>query len=91
MTEKEKISKQDALTNIRQRIKGCFGDQDKIFAGHSSDEKFAKELGKIALQNDITRAEMIEIVWGYLHKCGCHKDHIEEQIKRAEIFFGMLP
>lgn len=91
MTDKEKIAKLDALTSIRQKIKACFGDQDKIFGSHTNDQKFAKELGKLAMQNDISRAEMIEIVWGYLHRCGCYKEHIQEQVKNAESFFSMLP
>ncbi len=91
MTDKEKIAKHDALTSIRQKIKGCFGDQDRIFGSHTNDQNFAKELGKIAMKNDVTRAEMIEIVWGYLHRSGSHQDHINEQLKKAESFFSMLP
>ena len=78
----------EALHEIRKRIGGCFGTQDKIFAGHKFDENHSRELRKIADGAAIPRNVMLRIVTDYLQ--GCHPDHINEQVKRAEKFFKKL-
>lgn len=87
MTDKEKTEKLDALDNINNRIGGCFGDQDKIFAGHTLDENRAKEFRKLAVKNKITLFEIQNIVSGYLFRTGFHAGHCKEQTEKATIFF----
>lgn len=88
MIEKEKIARIDTLDVLRTRIGGCFGDQDKIFAGHSNDEGRAKELRKIAEKGGVSLAEMEDIVAGYLFRSGIYAEHVKEQTKKASTFFG---
>lgn len=39
MTDQEKILRHDTLEILKQRIGGCFGTTDRIFAGYPNDEK----------------------------------------------------
>ena len=73
---------------LRQRIGGCFGTADGIFAGHPSDEGRAKELRKIAEDTKITLQEIKELTLGYLYGRGYHGDHIKEQISKVTKMFG---
>lgn len=88
MTNDEKIKRHDALIEIRQRIGGCFGTADKVFAGHQNDEDRAKELRKLAADAGVTLGEILDIVAGYLQRTGFPKDHIDKQMKRASDLFG---
>lgn len=88
MTEKQKIKKLEALEEINARIGGCFGDQDKIFAGHPMDENLAKEFRKLASENNITLSEMQNIVSGFLFRTGFYAEHCKEQTKKATDFFA---
>ena len=88
MTDKEKIDKFDTLETLKTRIGGCFGDQDKIFATHTLDEKRAKELRKLAEKNKISLSEVQDIVAGYLYRTGFYTEHVKEQTKKASDFFG---
>lgn len=87
MTDQEKIMRHDTLELLRTRIGGCFGTADGIFARHPSDEKQAKELRKIALDNKITLREIREITLGYLHGRGYNGDHIKEQLEEVTEMF----
>jgi len=88
MTDKEKISRHDTMEILRQRIGGCFGTADGIFAGHPNDEERAKELRKLAFDNHITLQEICELTLGYLHGRGYHGDHIKEQLTEVTKMFG---
>lgn len=88
MTDQEKISRHDTLEVLRQRIGGCFGTADGIFAGHPSDEERAKELRKMAADNKITLREIRELALGYLHGRGYQGDHIKEQIEEVTKMFA---
>lgn len=89
MTDKKRLERLDALEEISTRIGGCFGDADKIFAGHTLDENRAKEFRKLALKNEITLAEVQNIVSGYLYRTGFFLEHCKEQTDKATKFFGM--
>ncbi|MHB8260513.1 MAG: hypothetical protein ACYDCN_09510 [Bacteroidia bacterium] len=88
MTDQEKIKRHDTLEVLRQRIGGCFGTADGIFAGHPNDEKRAKELHKMALDNKITLQEIRELTCGYLHGRGYQGDHIKEQLDKVTKMFA---
>ena len=88
MTNEEKIIRHDALEALRQRIGGCFGTADGIFAGHPSDEKRAKELRKLALDKKITLLEIREITLGYLYGRGYIGDHVTEQLNEVTKMFN---
>jgi hypothetical protein len=88
MTDIEKIKRHDALQSLRQRIGGCFGASNGIFAGHSLDENKAKELRKLASEKSILLIEILEITLGYLYGKEYNGDHINTQIKNVEFFFG---
>jgi hypothetical protein len=88
MTNEEKIKHHDTIAEIRQRIGGCFGTADGIFAGHPADEGRAKEIRKLAEGADISLAEVQDIVLGHLHRKGFTAEHIEEQFKNATDLFG---
>jgi hypothetical protein len=88
MTDKEKINRHDTLELLRQRIGGCFGYADGIFAKHPSDEDRANELRKIAFDNMIALKEVQEIAFGYLYGKGFNGVHIKEQIEKVGKMFG---
>lgn len=88
MTEQEKIEKFDTLQILQTRIAGCFGEQDKIFAGHALDQKHATELRKLAKDNGITLFEIQNIVAGYLFRTNVIASHVIEQTKKASDFFS---
>jgi hypothetical protein len=88
MTDKEKIIRHDTLETLRERIGGCFGTADGIFAGHPCDEERAKELRKLAFENNITLDEIRELSLGYLHGRGYVGEHIKEQLDNVTKMFG---
>ena len=88
MTDQEKILRHDTLVVLRQRMGGCFGTADGIFAGHPNDDKRAMELRKIAADNKITLLEIRELALGYLHGRGYQGDHIKEQIEEVTKMFA---
>jgi hypothetical protein len=88
MTNKEKISRHDTLEVLRQRIGGCFGTADGIFAGHPNDKDRAKELRKLAFKNKITLVEIRELTLEFLHRHGYQGDHIKEQLIEVTKMFN---
>lgn len=88
MTESEKIIRHDTLMTLRQRIGGCFGCADGIFAGHKSDEIRAKELRKLAFDNQVTLTEIQELALGYLFNHSFVGTHIKEQVEKVTKFFN---
>ena len=69
-------------------VDGCFGTADGIFAGHPSDEKRAKELRKLASDNNLTLQEVREIALSYLYGKGYIAEHISEQMVKVNKLFG---
>lgn len=88
MTDQEKINRHDALIFLRERMGGCFGSADGIFAGHPFDEKQAKELLKYAAENNISLQEIKEIALGYLYSKGYVFEHIKQQLPKVIKYFG---
>jgi hypothetical protein len=70
----------------QDRISGCFGDQDAIFAGHPMDKQRAKEAIKEAKANGASRddfeKEMVWYIYKHVKAPGMLQPHITEQIKR---------
>lgn len=88
MTDKEKIQRHDTIDEIRTRIGGCFGTADGIFAGHPLDEGRAKDLRKLAANNQLTLQEVREIALAYLYGKGYIAEHISEQMDKVTKFFA---
>lgn len=87
MTENQRLKKLETLEEINSRIGACFGDQDKVFAGHPMDEKYAKEFRKKAFENGITLSEIQNIVSGFLYRSGWFSEHCKEQTEKATKYF----
>lgn len=90
MTDQEKVNHYNAISEIRRTIGGWFGDADLIFAGHPLDEGRAKEARKLAIENNVTKKEIIELSLGFLYGKNCIKEHTDEQIKKIDKFFKSL-
>jgi hypothetical protein len=88
MTDQEKVARHDTIDEIRTRIGGCFGTADGIFAGHPSDEKRAKDLRKLASNNNLTLQEVREIALSYLYGKGYIAEHISKQMDKVNKLFG---
>lgn len=84
----QKLAKLKAIEEINKKIGGCFGDADKIFAGHPLDEERAKKYRKMASQNHINLEEMQNIIAGYLFRTGFPPEHCKEQMVKASKFFN---
>ena len=88
MTDQEKIMHYENIEFLRPRIGGCFGAADRIFAGHPADESRAKELRKLAADNQISLAEIQELALGYLYREGVLAEHIKKQTEKVTTFFS---
>ena len=77
-----KIEKENAMS-FKNKIPGCFGSTDKIFAGHSNDAERAKDMLIDALNETQSWSEVESAIRDYLVKEGCSQKHIDEQIKKA--------
>jgi len=74
---------------MREKIPGCFGDQDKIFAGHPLDEGRAKELRTYCTQNGIDVDLVVEAAVGHMLRNGTrHMPHLVEQMDKVRSFFN---
>lgn len=52
------MSRIDAVDQIKKRIRGCFGHVDLKFALHPSDQARARELKKIARENNLSKYDI---------------------------------
>ena len=75
----------------KERLHGCFGNDDKKFALHSADEIWAREFKKLLVEMGVTWAQVEMEVHRALE--GCTPDHIDEQTKAAKrlLCFGEDP
>jgi hypothetical protein len=76
----------------REQIPSCFGEADKIFAAHPSDEKRAKDAIRAAKKAGAEFGDFEkEMVW-YLYDRAFRKidnwAHVHEQIKTAKKMWG---
>lgn len=88
MTDEQKMRRHDALIELRQRIGGCFGPEDLIFASHKLDEDHAKQLKGFARAEGVTPKELCDISVLYLIDQGCRAEHIAEQRARITKLFN---
>lgn len=88
MTEAEKHKHQEAFVFIRERIGGCFGSDDGIFAAHFADEESARKLRALAKRNGVQAQEVISIAHRYLLGKGFQANHIAEQMQKITVFFS---
>lgn len=74
--------------SILTKDRGCFGDQDGIFAGHQLDEDRAKELRKFALSKNVSLDDMKNAALTYMTAREHSQGHINEQMLEIGKFFG---
>jgi len=70
--------------SFKDKIPGCFGTVDKIFAGHPLDQGRAKDMLIAALQETESWSEFENAIREYLSGEGCRSEHIDKQIERVK-------
>jgi len=65
--------------NWKEKISGCFGDEDLIFGGHQFDLERAMEMFKEALKEDVKLDDIVKECKNYLKSKKANKIHIKEQ------------
>lgn len=80
--------KTEAIDYLKQKIGGCFGAADGIFAGHPLDEDRAKELRKFALQKGISLNKAVDVALTYMLGKQFIQEHIDEQLPEIRSFFA---
>jgi hypothetical protein len=72
----------------RQRIPGCFGDQDVAFARYPDDERRAREAIAMAKAEDVSRddfkKEMIDFITTKFKLTDLLDDHIRNQLAKLD-------
>jgi hypothetical protein len=66
-----------------ERIPGCFGDVDKIFAGHANDCERAAAMLAEANQEGVGWADYLHEIEKWLASVGADKAHTAKQMKRV--------
>ena len=82
-----KKKEKEVIQEFSTKISSCFGDQDKIFAGHPNDEKRAKELRKEAFEKAISLDEIMLLVEEFQSTTKSSEEHKKTQYNKAKIFF----
>jgi hypothetical protein len=72
---------------IRFGLRSTFGDQDKIFNSHKLDENRSKKIRTEAKKLNISLDWIEEMYLGYMFRCNCSKEHIDEQMKKIHNFY----
>lgn len=76
------------LRGIRFGLKSCFGEQDKIFAGHPMDEERAKKIRNEAKRIGLPLNWIEEMCLGYFNVWGSSHEHIQTQMKVINKYFS---
>ena len=78
-----------------EKIPGCFGSEDSIFAGHHNDKERALELLRQCIAEGASLAEVSKEIEAFLrrkHPTPADQQqldaHIAEQLKRVQERFG---
>lgn len=71
----------------KSRIPGCFGDADKIFAGHQCDEERAAELRKLLKDSAVPNQEIEEAFEDWLAQQTWNVEHSEAQMAKVRAYF----
>jgi hypothetical protein len=69
------------MTNI---LEGCFGETDRIFAGHKLEEDRAFAWLADLREQNIGWSDAKSEIEEFLRQDGCSGEHIANQIKHAE-------
>ncbi len=84
----DKSIKYDIITQLSNEIGGCFGNADRDFAMHPMDVQRAKELRKLAVDNDISLKEVQNIICGHIYRYNLKPEYEKEQRDKAVKFFA---
>ena len=78
-----------------EKIPGCFGSEDSIFAGHHNDEERALELLRQCFAEGVSLAEVLKEIEAFLrrkHPTPADQQqfntHIADQLKRVQARFA---
>lgn len=75
--------------NWKNQIAGCFGEVDKLFAGHPIDQQRATKLRSDLKQANIQNTEIIDGFAGWLYSQGVPGNHLIEQMDVVSVFFKL--
>ena len=70
----------------KEKIPGCFGNDDLIFGGHPDEIEIAKEMFKKALDYNVELDDIVNECRDYLISKNATKKHINEQEKIVRDF-----
>lgn len=73
----------------KSKIPGCFGDVDKIFAGHPYDEERAAELRKLFKEQDVSKQDIEEAFEDWLGQQTWNVEHSKAQLEKVRKYFGI--
>jgi hypothetical protein len=75
--------------NWKNQIAGCFGEVDKLFAGHPLDEERAKKLRSDLKQANLPEDEIIDGFTGWLYRQNISGNHLIEQMAVVKSFLKL--
>ena len=70
--------------SFKDKIPGCFGVMDKVFAGHPLDRGRAREMLIQALRETESWGDIENAIRDYLTNEDCPTAHIDNQIQRVQ-------
>ena len=71
------------------QLHGCFGSSDHVFAGHSAEEKHAKDLRKLCLEQKVAWEAVEKEIRTFLKSKKVSDAKITEQLERAHTFLKL--
>ena len=72
------------MSDWEERVPGCFGNTDLIFAGHPLDENRAFDLLATLREGNVGWSEAKSAFRDHLEREGASTDHISNQISKIE-------
>lgn len=75
------------MEELLNKVKGCFGNNDLLFAAHPLDRERATELRKEIKAGQVKGEDAELIAYGFLAQQGCLKEHIQEEMSDWKKFF----
>ena len=68
---------------LNRRLNGCLGSVDRIFSGHPSDAKAARDMLAWASENGVSMDDMEAELKAILS--GASQSHIDKQVERLKL------
>lgn len=87
MSSLKHLNKLKTLYLLQELIVRCFSARDKFFVLHKIELDYAFEFRKIAIENEISKEEIQNIICGYLYRTELCPEHCKTQADKAIIYF----